>query len=600
MAEVVACADAQTLERFSLGLLPAGEADALAEHVLRCARCVARLDGLAPGDALTAGLARAAVPDEPPESVRRLMERLAAQRPALPGETTVDRSSSGEASATDARAAEPRLDFLAPPQRGDEVGRLGPYRVLGVLGQGGMGLVFLAEDTRLERPVALKVMLPKFAEDPGARQRFLREAKSAAALKHDHVVTIYQVDEDRGVPFLAMEYLEGQPLDQWLKGGARPGVAEVLRIGREVAEGLAAAHAKGLIHRDIKPGNVWLESSGEPGASATGGRVKILDFGLARAQADDVHITQSGVLVGTPAFMAPEQAEAHAKVDPRCDLFSLGCVLYRLCTGALPFPGDSTMAVLRALATHEPAPPRALNPEVPEALSRLVVQLLQKDPGRRPASAQEVVKELKAIERSLAAVGAGAPSTQVAPVLEGPNAGAAPRAPAAPPKASPVPKRARRRRMLWIAAGLLGLAVAAAATVLLIPTPDGTLRIQIEDDETEVTVKGPDVVLKKADGLRDITVRPGKQLLHIKRGDFEFETDKLILKRGGRWSWTSACCRARCRSCGATRSLTKAPAAPLPRSGPLSSTARRAMSSCRRCPSTRKKASPWKRTSCRC
>src|SRR5262249_27717391 len=154
--------------------------------------------------------------------------------------------------------------------------------------------------------------------------RFLREARAVAALKHHHIVTIYQVGEDRGVPFLAMEFLEGEPLDARLQRETRLAVPEVLRIGREIAEGLAAAHERGLIHRGIKPANVWLE--GEKGVA------KLLDFGLARSAGDGTQLTTAGAIVGTPAYMAPEQATGGG-VDARCDLFSLGCVLYRLCTG---------------------------------------------------------------------------------------------------------------------------------------------------------------------------------------------------------------------------------------------------------------------------
>src|SRR5207302_11179012 len=152
--------------------------------------------------------------------------------------------------------------FLAPPQAAGELGRLGPYRVLRVLGQGGMGVVFVAEDTRLGRQVALKVMLPEMANKPAARERFLREARTAATLEHDHIVAIYQVDEDRGVPFIAMPLLKGLSLDDWLKQkqqGARStplSLAQILKIGREVARGLATAHERGLIHRDIKPANI--------------------------------------------------------------------------------------------------------------------------------------------------------------------------------------------------------------------------------------------------------------------------------------------------------------------------------------------------------
>ncbi|HVK10632.1 MAG TPA: serine/threonine-protein kinase, partial [Gemmataceae bacterium] len=229
--------------------------------------------------------------------------------------------------------------FLSPPLGPGELGRLGGYRVLELLGAGGMGLVFRAEDPTLRRPVALKVMRPELLDRPHAAERFLREARAAAAVKHDHIVTIYQVGQDRGVPFLALEFLAGEPLDARAKRESRLPPAEVRRIGHEAALGLAAAHAAGLIHRDIKPANVWLE--------APRGRVKILDFGLARATGQDVHLTGSGTVMGTPAYMSPEQANGQP-VDARTDLFSLGAMLYRLATGRLPFPGDSAMAILAA------------------------------------------------------------------------------------------------------------------------------------------------------------------------------------------------------------------------------------------------------------
>ncbi len=244
--------------------------------------------------------------------------------------------------------ADDEFGFLAPPQGPGELGRLGGYRVLKVLGQGGMGVVFLAEDLRLKRRVALKAIKPGAGSAP-ARQRFLREAQATAQLKHDHVVTIYQVGEERGAPFLAMEFLQGEALDERLKHDGQLPILEALRIARETAEGLAAAHEVGLIHRDIKPGNLWLE--------APRGRVKILDFGLARGGTEDVQITQSGAIVGTPAYMAPEQAQAE-EVDGRADLFSLGCVLYRMVTGELPFAGKDTVSTLLAIARDDPLPPR--------------------------------------------------------------------------------------------------------------------------------------------------------------------------------------------------------------------------------------------------
>ena len=232
-----------------------------------------------------------------------------------------------------------------------------------------MGVVFRARHPQLERMVALKAMLPNVAARPEARDRFTREAKAMAKLKDDHVVAIYDVDEDNGVPFLAMEYLQGESLDGWLKKGKRMSVGQVLRVGREIAQGLAAAHAKGLVHRDIKPANIWLE--------APKARVKILDFGLARGGAQDVQLTQSGAILGTPAYMAPEQGRGEA-ADSRSDLFSLGCVLYRLSTGKLAFEGPTIMAILTALATTNPPPVSEVNPDIPGPLSELIMRLLAK------------------------------------------------------------------------------------------------------------------------------------------------------------------------------------------------------------------------------
>jgi urea ABC transporter urea binding protein len=295
------------------------------------------------------------------------------------------------------------LSFLKPANEPDTLGWLGTYRVRALLGAGGMGMVFLAEDTLLERQVALKVIQPELSRDLNVRLRFLREARALAAVKHEHVVTVYQVGTEGDAAYLAMEFLEGQSLDEWLKQGARPSVAVALCLGRQIASGLAAAHERGLIHRDVKPANIWLESSPPgSGGGASGPHVKLLDFGLVRPANQDAVITQSGYVVGTPAFMSPEQARAQA-LDARSDLFSLGCVLYQLCTGRPPFLGSTTMAVLTAIAVDTPPPIHELNPEVPVPLSVLVSQLLAKNPAERPNSAREVVAALQALEGTLLA-----------------------------------------------------------------------------------------------------------------------------------------------------------------------------------------------------
>ncbi len=267
-----------------------------------------------------------------------------------------------------------------------------------LLGAGGMGVVLHAEDLVLKRAVALKVMRSALAKSEDARQRFLREARAIAAIEHRHIVPIYQVGEDRGVPYLAMPFLKGESLEQRLQRERQLSVADSVCIGRQIAEGLAAAHKNELIHRDIKPGNIWLEAQDDPRQPRDG--VKILDFGLARAAAgDDVHLTKTGTILGTPAYMAPEQARG-VKVDSRCDLFSLGAVLYRMLTGTLPFKGTDTMSQLMSLAEDTPRPVRELNAAVPPSLADLVMRLLAKDPMQRPASGRVVADALAALEES--------------------------------------------------------------------------------------------------------------------------------------------------------------------------------------------------------
>jgi formylglycine-generating enzyme required for sulfatase activity/tRNA A-37 threonylcarbamoyl transferase component Bud32 len=275
-------------------------------------------------------------------------------------------------------------------------------------------MVFLAEDPVLRRSVALKVMRPALAADATSRARFLREAQATAAIDHAHIIHIFQVGEDRGVPFIAMLLLKGEPLDARLKREPRLSVAEAVQIAKQTAEGLAAAHKHGLIHRDIKPANIWL-SDGETGLS-----VKIVDFGLARALArDDARLTKVGTILGTPAYMAPEQARSEPVVDYRCDLFGLGAVLYRMLTGELPFTGHDTMSLLMSLAADTPSSVASLNPEVPAALDEVVRKLLEKDPARRPASARAVAEMLGEIEQKLRLTCAATPSEDGTIVMAG-------------------------------------------------------------------------------------------------------------------------------------------------------------------------------------
>ena len=272
------------------------------------------------------------------------------------------------------------LGALSPSDWPDSLGRLGTYEVKGVIGRGGMGVVFKAFDPALNRNVAIKVLSPHLANCGAARRRFLRKARATAAVVHEHVVSVFAVVETAGSPFIVMEYVPGPSLQDRLDQQGPLALAEVLRIGMQTAAGLAAAHAQGLVHRDVKPANILLENGIE--------RVKLTDFGLARAAAD-AGMTQSGIVAGTPHYMAPEQARAEA-TDHRADLFSLGSTLYAMCTGIPPFRAETPVAVLRRVSDDEPRPIRQLNPETPAWLEAIVERLHAKDPADRFASASEV------------------------------------------------------------------------------------------------------------------------------------------------------------------------------------------------------------------
>ncbi|MFO0881488.1 MAG: protein kinase [Gemmataceae bacterium] len=277
------------------------------------------------------------------------------------------------------------LPFLEPSSDPGVLGLPGKYEVIEEIGRGGMGVVLKAFDTQLNRLVAIKVLAAGMAGSDTARVRFTREARAAAAVCHDHVVAVHSVDEVNGLPYLVMQYIAGESLQDRLDRVGPLEIEDVLRIGHQTSAGLAAAHAQGLIHRDIKPANLLLEN----GLS----RVKITDFGLARL-ADDIGLTQEGVVAGTPAYMSPEQARGEP-VDHRTDLFSLGCVLYTMCAGRSPFTAETTMGVLRRVCESNPTPLSAIDPRVPPWLEELINRLLEKDPSRRLQSAAEVTQLLE-------------------------------------------------------------------------------------------------------------------------------------------------------------------------------------------------------------
>lgn len=274
-----------------------------------------------------------------------------------------------------------KFDYLEASQAPDEIGRLGPYRVLSALGRGGMGQVFRAEDTRLERVVALKVMNKRFATTPNSKERFIREARAMAAIKHDNVVTVYEVGEHAGVPFMAMELLKGQPLEAITQSDQRLNLDRIIEYAIQMARGLAAAHARGIVHRDIKPANIWIEESTH--------RIKILDFGLALASSPTDTLTGRGTVVGTPGYLSPEQAQGEL-LDDRCDLYSLGVVLYELICGRVPFIAKTVPELLIKIVAHQPLSPDKVIKDLPKPYADLIMRLLAKEARDRVQSAKEL------------------------------------------------------------------------------------------------------------------------------------------------------------------------------------------------------------------
>ncbi|HEY1859832.1 MAG TPA: protein kinase, partial [Gemmataceae bacterium] len=285
----LSCPDPTRWQALLEGVIPEDQLADLNSHLEACPVCQHTLERLAAGEHSWVGAAH-------------LLRREQPAREEALGQAINELKGNGTASETLSATGQPRrpvLDFLAPPDKPNQLGRLGRYEVVEVIGQGGNGIVLRALDPTLNRYVAIKVLAPQLATSAAARKRFEREAKAAAAVRNEHVIGIYEVDECNGLPYLAMEYIRGVSLQDRIDRRGPLKVEEILRIGMQAATGLAAAHAQGLIHRDIKPANILLENGVE--------RVKITDFGLARA-VDDASLTQSGVVAGTPQYMAPEQA----------------------------------------------------------------------------------------------------------------------------------------------------------------------------------------------------------------------------------------------------------------------------------------------------
>jgi eukaryotic-like serine/threonine-protein kinase len=362
----------------------------------------------------------------------------------------------------------------------------GRYRLLYRLGAGGMADVWAAEDGMLGRRVALKFLLPRYAQDEQFVERFRREAAAAAGLQHPNVVSVYDRGEHEGVPFIAMEYVEGASLKDLIERGLS--VGEAVEITRQVLAGARFAHSKGIIHRDLKPQNVLVDAEG---------RARVADFGIARAGASE--ITQTGSVLGTAQYLSPEQAQG-LPVTAASDLYSIGAMLYEALTGQVPFDADSPVAVALKQVSEQPRPPSQLNPQVPRALDAVVLRALAKDPANRFASADEFLGALDHAEADPTGASLGDTASYAAVGAAGPPA----EAPAAPVPATPpptVPPPAEEERGFWnrrraIAAAVIALLIAGGVVAFLL-TRGGTSKEPVPKVTGELLPKATRMLERK-------------------------------------------------------------------------------------------------------
>lgn len=415
----------------------------------------------------------------------------------------------------------PTADLLAREIRGwldptddpQMLGRFAGYEIVGIIGHGGMGIVLKGFEASLNRYVAIKVLAPRLAANGAARQRFAREAQAAAAVLHDNVVAIHRVDEFHGLPFLVMPYIADISLQKRINDEGPLPLAAVLRIGSQIAAGLAAAHHQGLVHRDIKPANIMLEKGVE--------RVTITDFGLART-VDDASLTKTGIIAGTPQYMSPEQARGES-VGQRSDLFSLGSVLYTMCTGRAPFRGETSYGVLRRITDEGPKPIQEINPDIPEWLCQIIAKLMSRQPDDRFQSAQEVAGLL---EECLAHV----QQPDVVPLPASSISLCERGAKNQPMSASPRFLRKPTGSAVWLIAGAaVAFAMIFAGILIVLELNKGTVTIESDADVPVRITQGDKVV-------DELTVTRTGESVRIAAGRYQVEllaeTDRLVVKNG--------------------------------------------------------------------
>jgi serine/threonine protein kinase len=359
----------EKLSDLLVGTLSDIESDAMLSHLETCPHCQVKLESLAAQDSQWKNAVEilAAAPNASLSSIHQTREHPSIRDKGLQWTESLSRK------------------LLSAPSHPEMLGKIGRYDVERFVGAGGMGIVFKGFDTELNRPVAIKVLSPSLAFNGTARQRFAREARAAAAVVHEHVVPIYNVESNGELPFLVMHFAQGESLQSKIDREGPLELKQILRIGKQIASGLAAAHAQGLVHRDVKPANVLIEEGID--------RALLTDFGLAQT-ADDASLTCSGYLPGTPQYMSPEQARGE-KVSGLSDLFSTGSVLYAMSTGRPPFRAETSLGVLRKINDSEPKNIREINADMPDWFCRIVERLMAKRPEDRYGSAQELAELLE-------------------------------------------------------------------------------------------------------------------------------------------------------------------------------------------------------------
>lgn len=469
------CITDATLHRIELDVLSPSELAAVESHVTQCDSCQDLLDSCGhTGDW---------------------------QDEILPALTSSDFDGSTDTSQPPNISGEV-LSLLGPTDDPNMLGRIGSYEISGVIGRGGMGVVFKAFDPALDRFVAIKMLAPHLAASGAARKRFTREGKAAAAVVDDHVLPVYQVDHWQGIPYLVMQYSRGVTLQQRLNAEGPLATEEILRIGLHIAKGLAAAHSQGLVHRDVKPSNILLSDNVE--------RAMLTDFGLARA-VDDASMTKTGVLAGTPQYMSPEQARGET-VNQSSDLFSLGSVIYSMCTARAPFRADNSLGVMRLITEQEPRSIQELNSTIPEWLCELVHQLMSKNTEDRPVSAKDIVDCLEACLAHF-------------------------QQPATSPLPESLSLRDKSSRNAWVGnpffpltAAVALIALVAAGVMIVLEYGKGT--ISISSEVTNVPIR----IVQGDETVREMTLSKGPTSIRIAAGKYRVyldgKFDDVVIKGG--------------------------------------------------------------------